>query len=224
MFKGNEQFTTLCKRKDWTTVFCITCSLFLSKKWIHLLQNEGLRAHNYPSTLILGQLDSLKKSQIKDNHLKKYISKMSTPSLDFLESICQLLFWYFLHESSLRFFLLQTIFATQNLDRSTHLPRWIYCPIPRAKNGFLIPFRRRQRFVVVRAQIFVVLARCQYFNWLYTKGNGTSSVPYHYVLHVHVNTFMSTFKWGFRKLISPFLPFCVCWSPDKWEISEKIQL
>ena len=133
MFKGNEQFTTLCKRKDWTTVFCITCSLFLSKNWIHLLQNEGLRAHNYPSTLILGQLDSLKKSQIKDNHLKKYISKMSKPSLDFLKSICQQLFWYFLHESSLRFFLLQTIFATQNLDRSTHLPRWIYCPLPRAK-------------------------------------------------------------------------------------------
>ena len=64
---------------------------------------------------------------------------MSKPSLDFLESTCQLLFWYFLHESSLRFFLLQTIFATQNLDRSTHLPRWIYCPLPRAKNGFLIP-------------------------------------------------------------------------------------
>ena len=139
MFKGNEQFTTLCKRKDWTTVFCITCSLFLCKNWIHLLQNEGLRAHNYPSTLILGQLDSLKKSQIKDNHLKKYILKMSKPSLDFLKSICQLLFWYFLHESSLRFFLLQTIFATQNLDRSTHLPRWIYCPFPQAKNGFLIP-------------------------------------------------------------------------------------
>ena len=95
MFKGNEQFTTLCKRKDWTTVFCITCSLFLSKNWIHLLQNEGLRAHNYPSTLILGQLDSLKKSQIKDNHLKKYISKMSKPSLDFLKSICQQLFLVF---------------------------------------------------------------------------------------------------------------------------------
>ena len=139
MFKGKEQFTTLCKRKDWTTVFCITCSLFLSKNWIHLLQNEGLRAHNYPSTLILGQLDSLKKSQIKDNHLKRYISKMSKPSLDFLKSICQQLFWYFLHESSLCFFLLQTIFATQNLDRSTHLPRWIYCPLPQAKNGFLIP-------------------------------------------------------------------------------------
>ena len=106
---------------------------FLSKNWIHLLQNEGLRAHNYSSTLILGQLDSLKKSQIKDNHLKKYISKMSKPSLDFLKSICQQLFWYFLHESSLRFFLLQTIFATQNLDRSTHLPRWIYCPLPQAK-------------------------------------------------------------------------------------------
>lgn len=95
MFKGKEQFTTLCKRKDWTTVFCITCSLFLSKNWIHLLQNEGLRAHNYPSTLILGQLDSLKKSQIKDNHLKKYISKMSKPSLDFLKSICQQLFLVF---------------------------------------------------------------------------------------------------------------------------------
>ena len=131
MFKGNEQFTTLCKRKDWTTVFCITCPLFLCKNWIHLLQNEGLRTHNYPSTLILGQLDSLKKSQIKDNHWRNTSPRCQ--SLHFCT------FWYFLHESSLRFFLLQTIFATQNLDRSTHLPRWIYCPLPRAKNGFLIP-------------------------------------------------------------------------------------
>ena len=225
MFKGNEQFTTLCKRKDWTTVFCITCFLFLSKNWIHLLQNEGLRAHNYPSTLILGQLDSLKKSQIKDNHLKKYISKMSKPSLDFLKSICQQLFLVF-SARIVSLLLSFTNYFCHSESGQVYTPsKMDLLSTPASKKmAFQFQFRRRQRFVVVPAQIFVVLAQCQYFNWLYTKGNGTSSVPYHYVLHVHVNIFMSTFKWGFRKLISPFLPFCVCWSPDKWEISEKIQL
>ena len=133
MFKGKEQFTTLCKRKDWTTVFCITAPSFCLKSEFTFCKTRDCVLITIPAPWSWDSSTPWKKSQIKDNHLKKYISKMSKPSLDFLKSICQQLFWYFLHESSLRFFLLQTIFATQNLDRSTHLPRWIYCPLPQAK-------------------------------------------------------------------------------------------
>ena len=95
MFKGNEQFTTLCKRKDWTTVFCIACSPFCLKTEFTFCKTRDCVLITIPAPWSWDSSTPWKKSQIKDNHLKKYISKMSKPSLDFLKSICQQLFLVF---------------------------------------------------------------------------------------------------------------------------------
>ena len=95
MFKGNEQFTTLCKRKDWTTVFCITAPSFCLKSEFTFCKTRDCVLITIPAPWSWDSSTPWKKSQIKDNHLKKYISKMSKPSLDFLKSICQQLFLVF---------------------------------------------------------------------------------------------------------------------------------